>query len=145
MVSIASCSSDKSTSNQVANENVVSEQSAPTQINSENLMANKWELVSFVCGSDVKQSAVIIEFDASSLAGNTGCNTLMAKYTLNGSKISIYDVATTKVACPKDKAEFEVSYLKALSEELDVEISEDGTLVLKNVDKGIEIKYNKIN
>lgn len=133
LIAIASCSSNKTT----------------CQVTSNDIDSAKWVMIDFADGSEleiVKCADVILEFDSLSVAGSAGCNSFIANYSLKDSKIKISNMGVTKMACDDEKAKFEELYLKALSEELEVELSTEGNgLILKNRDKGIKIKYNKAN
>ena len=51
-------------------------------------------------GPMVDTSRTRVDFNTDgTLTGHTGCNTLRGRYTLDGSKLEIGRVATTRVAC----------------------------------------------
>ena len=118
------------------------------QVKSENLIDKEWKLVEYVDGStysiDENENIIISFRDSAMVAGNTGCNLFIGTYSLNESKLDIECLGLTKVFCGEEKAQMEQSYMNALSFELDAEMSSNGEeLILKNAEKGINIKYIK--
>lgn len=116
------------------------------QVTKEDISATEWKLTEYTDNSgfsiDADENIILTFRDTIMVAGNTGCNLFMGKYSVNESKIKIENIGSTKVFCGDDEAEIEQNYLNALSLELEAEISSNGEeLVLKNSENGIEIKY----
>lgn len=60
---------------------------------------------------------VTITVAASELAGDAGCNTYSAEYTLDGDRISVGEVVSTDMACePAEAMDAEQAYLDALGQ-----------------------------
>lgn len=122
--------------------------SSKQQVSCENISANDWKLTEYVDGNgfsiDMNENIILSFRDSVMVAGNTGCNLFMGKYSITESKVKIENIGSTKVFCGDDKAQIEQNYLNALSLELDAEISSDGgELILTNAENGITIKYAK--
>ena len=118
------------------------------QVTKEVISSTEWKLTEYTDNNgfsiDTDENIILTFRDTIMVAGNTGCNLFMGKYSVNESKIKIENIGSTKVFCGEDKAEIEQNYLKALSFELEAEISSNGEeLVLKNTENGIKIKYVK--
>lgn len=78
-----------------------------------------WTLVSVDGASSVPsdQTAPTIRFGADGrLAGNTGCNSASADFTVNGDRLTIGMMITTKRACvERSRNELERAYIEALT------------------------------
>lgn len=60
---------------------------------------------------------VTITVEASELAGDAGCNTYSAEYTLDGDRITVGEVVSTDMACePAEVMDAEQAYLDALEQ-----------------------------
>ncbi len=73
--------------------------------------------------ADIKVTAVFDE--KGKLTGNGGCNTYSAPYTVDGNKIRIGPVASTRMACPQPVMDQEAAYLKALESAVTYKIDGD--------------------
>lgn len=118
------------------------------QVTKEDISATEWKLTEYTDNNgfsiDADENIILTFRDTIMVAGNTGCNLFMGKYSVNESKIKIENIGSTKVFCGDDEAEIEQNYLNALSLELEAEIFSNGEeLVLKNAENGIKIKYVK--
>lgn len=68
------------------------------------------------------------------LRGHTSCNTLVADYTLEGERIRIGSVATTRMACPPLQTEQEDRILTALELAATARVRPDGILELRDAE-----------
>lgn len=120
------------------------------QVTYENISANGWKLVDFVCDTEStvnEDMNMFIKFtDSVSVAGNTQCNRFRGKYAINEYELTISNIGSTKMFCGEDKEQFEQNYLNALSNTFETKISSNGEeLILTNKEKGVEIKYIKFD
>ncbi|WP_128001499.1 META domain-containing protein [Piscinibacter defluvii] len=68
------------------------------------------------------------------LSGHTGCNTLNAAYTLEGDRLKIGPVATTRRLCPELQREQEDRVLTALELAATARVRPDGILELRDAE-----------
>lgn len=68
------------------------------------------------------------------LTGHTSCNTLRATYTLDGSKLAIGPIVTTRRACGPLQMEQEDRILSALEIATSARVRDDGLLELREVE-----------
>jgi heat shock protein HslJ len=68
------------------------------------------------------------------LTGHTSCNRLSAAYTLEGDKVDIGRVVTTRMACPRLQMEQEDRVLTALELARTARVRPDGLLELRDED-----------
>lgn len=82
-------------------------------------LAGKWTVVSYYTGSALSSvvggADLTALFEASTVNGNTGCNTFRGPLTVDGATIHIGPLATTLTACPSaELSAQEHSYVAAL-------------------------------
>ncbi|MFI2206925.1 META domain-containing protein [Streptomyces sp. NPDC020192] len=63
-------------------------------------------------------------------AGNLGCNQFSARATVNGDRITLGDLRTTRMACAPDRMDFERALASALTTGTLVAKTDDGKLTL---------------
>jgi heat shock protein HslJ len=68
------------------------------------------------------------------LTGHDSCNTLRASYTLEGTKLTITPVITTRMACAPLQMEQEDRILQALEAAVSAKVRDDGLLELRDAD-----------
>jgi heat shock protein HslJ len=74
------------------------------------------------------------------LTGNGGCNTYNGTYTLDGDKITIGPLATTRMACEQAVMDQETAYLNALAKASTYTLGK-GTLELRDADGALLVDY----
>jgi heat shock protein HslJ len=92
------------------------------QAQSQELSGTSWDVIGYNNGKQAVTSVLAgttltAEFGTDgTLSGNSGCNTFNGTYTLDGSKITIGPLASTRMACaePEGVMEQEAQYLAAL-------------------------------
>ncbi len=84
-----------------------------------------------------KEKDVFIQFNAadSSFRGYAGCNNLMGKYTLNGSKLTVGPAAMTRMMCGPEQMSVENGFSKAIDATDNYVITGD----ILELRKGIEV------
>jgi heat shock protein HslJ len=113
------------------------------------LNGSSWRLLSylsptgtsFTVPSSVSPSAT---FKDGQFSGQTGCNTVTAPYTQDGTKIAIGPLTSTKVACDEPMNTVEAAYLQALSV-VDTAAGTDTRLILKKSDGFTALEFVKAN
>ncbi len=95
----------------------------------------------WVSADNSKQS---VEFKASQIMGNAGCNQFFGTYNQKDSKISVNPLATTRIACAHDVMLKEHDFLLTLESAKHVEIAEN-MLILKNAAGAIVLTFNRKN
>lgn len=68
------------------------------------------------------------------VSGHTSCNTLTARYTLDGDRLAIGPVATTRRLCPELQREQEDRVLTALELAVSARVRPDGLLELRDAE-----------
>jgi heat shock protein HslJ len=68
------------------------------------------------------------------LSGHTSCNRLTATYTLDGTKLTIGPIATTRMRCGEREMEQEDRVLSALEAAATARVRPDGLLELRDAD-----------
>jgi heat shock protein HslJ len=92
------------------------------QVQSQELSGTSWDVTGYNNGKQAVTSVLAgttltADFGADgTLSGNSGCNTFNGTYTVDGSKIAIGPLASTRMACaePEGVMEQEAQYLAAL-------------------------------
>jgi len=82
------------------------------------LDARRWNLIE-MGGAKVESSKAFVEFVAAEkrFAGNAGCNRMFGKFEMNGDKIKISGIGTTKMFCSaKGVMKLESNFVKALEQ-----------------------------
>lgn len=74
------------------------------------------------------------------LTGNDGCNNYNGSYTLDGDKITIGPIATTRMACEQAVMDQETAYLNALAKAATFTLGKD-SLELRDVDGALLVDY----
>jgi len=74
------------------------------------------------------------------LSGNDGCNNYNGTYTLDGDKITIGPIATTRMACEQAIMDQETAYLNALAKAATYTLGKD-SLELRDVDGALLVDY----
>jgi heat shock protein HslJ len=72
--------------------------------------------------------------DAGRLSGHTSCNTLTATYTLDGTRLKVGPVSTTRMACGRLQMEQEDRILTALELATSARVRSDGLLELRDAE-----------
>ncbi|MGL5015854.1 MAG: META domain-containing protein [Bacteroidales bacterium] len=100
---------------------------------------NKSMLITSLNGKDVpagdNQPYIELNIKEFKLSGSTGCNTIMGGVVLdkeNGLSVKFDNVATTKMACPPEQAQFEKNLLLALSSVRGINPLGDGSYEFKD-------------
>lgn len=76
-----------------------------------------------------------LDFNADgTLTGHTSCNRLSGRYTLDGDRLAVGPVATTRMACPRLQMEQEDRVLSALEAARTARVRGDGLLELRDED-----------
>ena len=89
--------------------------------------------------TEVVDVGVSAQFDATTISGNSGCNSYHASYEASGNEISFGPIAGTRKACPEPENSTEARYLQLLDGIATFEVSgrsmtmndQDGTPVLQ--------------
>ena len=68
------------------------------------------------------------------LSGHNSCNAMSASFTLDGAKLAIGPIATTRMACPELQSEQEDRILSALELAATVRVREDGLLEIRDAE-----------
>ena len=89
-----------------------------------------WDATSYYTGNAVTSVVggvtLTAEFDASTISGNTGCNSFTGPYQVDGESIEIGPLASTRAACPNEELQQqEQAYLAALELATTFEITGD--------------------
>jgi heat shock protein HslJ len=106
-----------------------------------------WNVTAYYSGTAITSvlggAKLTAVFDATTISGNSGCNTFSGSYTLSGSTIKIGPLASTKKACESaELSKQETDYLAAL--ELATTATVTGSrLDLLRADGGIAVNYTK--
>jgi heat shock protein HslJ len=82
-------------------------------------IAGRWNVLSYYTGTAVSSvvsgSTVTAEFKDGHITGDTGCNSYMGPYKIDGNAITIGPLASTKKTCSSEElSKQETSYLAAL-------------------------------
>ena len=93
----------------------------------------------WVSTENAKQS---VEFKASQISGNAGCNQFFGTYNQTDAKISVNPLATTRMACAHDVMLKEHDFLVTLESAKHVEVDAN-MLILKNADGQVVMKFNR--
>jgi heat shock protein HslJ len=89
--------------------------------------------------TEIVDVGVSAQFDATTISGNSGCNSYHASYEASGNEISFGPIAGTRKACPEPENSTEARYLQLLDGIATFEVSgrsmsmndQDGTPVLQ--------------
>ncbi len=80
------------------------------------LTGNGWVLASLLGKAPLKGTELTSTFTpAGAVNGSAGCNSYGAKYTVSGSKLTMFGLASTRMACATKIMAQESAFLKALS------------------------------
>jgi heat shock protein HslJ len=95
------------------------------------LEGTSWQLISYVNEEGEAVAAVpdvnaSITFQDGIVSGTSGCNSFSGSYTLDGTQISIGEVASTLMACPEPLMQQEQGLMAALGEAAAYTIEGDG-------------------
>lgn len=74
------------------------------------------------------------------LSGNAGCNTYNGTYTIDGDKITIGPLATTRMACEQAVMDQESAYLNALANAATFNLGKD-SLELRDANGALQVDY----
>lgn len=115
-------------------------ESAQSQaVSAEALEGSRWQLASATQGPlaelDVARR-VTMAFDASQVSGSNGCNRYVSGYRLEGSKLELAAVATTKMFCAGDGNIVEQAFLDVLGAPMTL-TRQDGALLLQAHDGNV--------
>ena len=111
-------------------------------------LEGEWEALSINNG---KQAVVSVAIGTTvtalfgpdgSLSGNGGCNSYNSTYTVDGDKLSIGAISSTRKACEQAVMDQEQAYFAALTNSSTYTLG-DGTLELRSSDGALQVKYNK--
>jgi heat shock protein HslJ len=80
------------------------------------LQDTQWVLATFAGEPPLPGTAPSAEFSADEISGSAGCNTYFAAYAVDGSELTISDVASTEMWCaePEGVMDQEQAFLAAL-------------------------------
>ena len=93
----------------------------------------------WVSSDNSKQS---VEFKASQISGNAGCNQFFGTYNQEDEKISVNPLATTRKACAHDVMLKEHDFLVTLESAKHLEMDAN-MLILKNANGQVLMKFNR--
>ncbi len=83
------------------------------------LIATTWQLTSLISGdtasSTLGEPATLRLAPDGSVAGSTGCRSFSARYTVNGDRVSVTDLATDKRLCTRELTDQDELVLSVLS------------------------------
>lgn len=84
---------------------------------SSSLQGTQWVLVTLGGQAPLPDTAPSAEFSTDQISGSTGCNSYFGTYTVNGSELSIGDVASTEMWCmePEGVMDQEQAFLAVLA------------------------------
>jgi heat shock protein HslJ len=74
--------------------------------------------------------STLIFFEDGEVSGSGACNRYMATFQIEGDRIAIAHLSTTKMACPEAVMDQENRFLLALAQAERIELTDDGFLVL---------------
>ncbi len=83
-----------------------------------------------------------VEFNASKISGNAGCNHFNGSFGQNGATVEMGRLATTRMACKPDIMIEEAKFLHNLEQTASFEVS-GSQLVLKNTSGDIILMLNR--
>ena len=83
-----------------------------------------------------------VEFNASKISGNAGCNHFNGSFGQNGASVEMGRLATTRMACKPGIMIEEAKFLHSLEKSASFEVS-GNQLVLKNASGDIILKLNR--
>jgi heat shock protein HslJ len=78
------------------------------------------------------------------LSGNGSCNKLSARYTLEGNKLKIGPIVTTRMACPEALLEQEDRVLTALERAARAGVPPHGFLTLWDADGAVLLRASRL-
>ena len=90
----------------------------------------------------IENSKQSVEFKASQIVGNAGCNQFFGTYNQKDEKILVNPLATTRMACAHDVMLKERDFLVTLQSAKHVEIDAN-VLILKNANGEVVMKFNR--
>ncbi|MDK2768302.1 MAG: META domain-containing protein [Sphingomonas sp.] len=95
------------------------------------LQAGEWRIQKIAGASVIDNSPATLMFDhQGQLSGNASCNKLIASYTVQGDKLTISPVGTTRMACPPAFMNQERRLVDLLGKVTRYDIDGSGALVL---------------
>jgi heat shock protein HslJ len=108
---------------------------------SPDLGAETWEVTDLEGGGVIERSVPSMAFTAEGqVSGSTGCNAFFGSYRLEGDRLAVGNVATTKRACPDPVMDQERRFLDVLARAERVELREDGMLVITGPDAEMRLR-----
>lgn len=104
-----------------------------------------WQLTEYLgpAGNAVPVAAAVsasATFAAGTVSGNAGCNDYTGSFTVDGDKLTIGTVATTRKACGPAETAVETAYLAALSKVATYAVS-GGSLDLKTIEGQVGLHF----
>ncbi|MFB7506183.1 META domain-containing protein [Streptomyces broussonetiae] len=96
-----------------------------------------WRVDSLTVGGTIRHAPATahLRIDADGrAAGNLGCNQFSARATVQGDRITLGDLRTTRMACAPDRMDFERAFARALTTGTLVARGDDRTLTLTDGD-----------
>ena len=94
------------------------ESAQPQAMAADALEGSRWQLASASQGPLAELDAarrVTMAFDAAQVSGSDGCNRYVSGYQLDGSRLTLAAVATTKMFCAGDGSIVEKAFLDVLA------------------------------
>ncbi|WP_047382383.1 MULTISPECIES: META domain-containing protein [unclassified Cetobacterium] len=89
----------------------------------------------------IEESQIDVFFQKEKIVGNSGVNRYFATYKIDGDKISVGEIGTTRMMGPENLMLQEQGYLKNLKEAQEVRITENGIRIVTK--SGVELNFVK--
>jgi heat shock protein HslJ len=64
-----------------------------------------------------------VQFDGSTVSGNSGCNRFSGTYVQDGDKLAVGELAVTKMACAPERMEKERQWISMLNRTSEIDVS----------------------
>lgn len=76
-----------------------------------------WRVDSITVGGTTRQAPATarLRIDDDKASGNLGCNRFSARATVRGDRITLGDLRTTRMACGKERMDFERAFARSLT------------------------------
>ena len=109
-------------------------------------LEGNWEAIGINNGKQAVQSVMAgttvtaIFGSDGKVSGNDGCNTYNGTYTIDGDKISIGPLATTRMACKQEVMDQATNYQNALANATTFSVGK-GTLELRDANGALQVDY----
>lgn len=108
------------------------------------LSGTAWRLVELGGATPLEGVDVTLELDGNGgVSGNASCNTYRGSATLDGDRLSLGPLATTRMSCDPERMDQESRYLAALTSPLQVELRGD-TLRLRGDSPDVVLTFSRL-